>query len=65
MIHTLLEGLIRRSHHLKALLVAILDCLHLDTQVFNRLVQVLDHRSKLIVLLHKLIDLIGVKRALS
>ena len=45
-----LKCLILRQEHLKALLVAILNGLHLDGQVLHCLVQVLDHLGELSVL---------------
>ena len=56
-----LKCLILRQEHLKALLVAILNGLHLDGQVLHCLVQVLDHLGELSVLRDQLVDLRGVQ----
>ena len=57
-IQALLKLLIRRCHRLEAIFVAVLDGFHLHTEVFNRLVEVLDHCRELIVLLDQFFDLI-------
>ena len=55
------KRLILRQEHLKALLVAILNGLHLHGQVLHCLVQVLDHLGELSVLRDQLVDLRGVQ----
>ena len=42
-VHTLFKLLVCCGHHLEALLVAILDRLHLNAKAFYGLVQIFDH----------------------
>ena len=49
--HSRFKSLICSSHHLKSFLVSILYSLHLNAQIFNRLVQIFYHWCKLIILL--------------
>ena len=43
MVHSLFKLLVCSRHHLEALLVSILDRLHLNAKAFNCLVQIFDH----------------------
>ena len=63
LIHAMFKRLVLRHKHLKSLFIPILNGLHLHTQVFNCLVEILYHTGKLWVLLDQLFNLIWVQIA--